>query len=48
MKKEQKMDPKTGLMNPKAAKPGQAIYGKQAVRKQKKSSGGHVTVKGNR
>jgi hypothetical protein len=48
MIKTPKVDPKTGLMNPKAAKPGQAIYGKQAVRKTKKSSGGHVTVKGNR
>lgn len=48
MKNEQKMDPKTGLMNPKAGKAGKAIYGKQAVRKTKKSSGGHVTVKGNR
>jgi hypothetical protein len=48
MTKEQKMDAKTGLMNPKAAKPGQAVYNKQAVRKAKKSNVGHVKVKGNR
>jgi hypothetical protein len=49
MKNEQKMDPKTGLMNPKAAKAGKAVFKKTAVTKAKKSNRGHTTVnKGNR
>jgi hypothetical protein len=49
MTKEQKMDSKTGLMNPKPGKAGKAFFKKTAVTKAKKSDRGHTTVnKGNR
>lgn len=44
MTKTPKMDPKTGLMNPKPGKAGKAFFNKNAVTKAKKSDRGHTTV----
>jgi hypothetical protein len=49
MTKTPKMDPKTGLMNPKPSTAGKAFFKKTAIRKAKKSDRGHTTVnKGNK